>query len=110
MSGRWPRLRWSSRCRRPRLGGSAGLKLGVAEPRRETASLAATMVIGDAMATTDADLPGLVKTLRGVVHTGSTAELLRSFGPDLNAGPASEQAVLPYDSPNPTIKLVAVHR
>ena len=55
-----------------------GLKLGVAEPRRETASLAATMVLGDALATTDTDLPALVKALRGVVHTGSTAEIGRA--------------------------------
>jgi len=105
----WPAQRLPIAALKGLLSGPGGLKLGVAEPRRETASLAATMVLGDALATTDAELPALVRTLRGVVHTGSTAELLRSFGPNLNAGPASEQAVLAYDAGKPTLKLVAVH-
>jgi len=87
---------------------SGSLRLGIAEPRRESASLAATMVIGEALATSDADLPALVKTFRGVVQRSSTAELLRSFGPTVTAGPASEQAVLAYNATNPQIKLAAV--
>jgi Bacterial extracellular solute-binding protein/von Willebrand factor type A domain len=104
----WPAQRLQIAALKGLLGGASGLKLGIAEPRRETASLAATMVLSEALASTDADLPVLVKTLRGVVHTTSTTELLRSFGQNLNAGPASEQAVLAYDTTNPAVKLVAV--
>jgi hypothetical protein len=84
------------------------LKLGIAEPRRETASLAATMVLGEALTATEDDLPALVKTFRSVVHAASTAELLRSFGPRVTAGPASEQAVLAYNATNPAVKLAPV--
>lgn len=105
----WPAQRLQIAALKGLLGGSSGLRLGIAEPRRDTAGLAATMILSEALASTDADLPVLVKTLRGVVHTTSTAELLRSFGQNLNAGPASEQAVLEYDSTNPAVKLVAVH-
>ena len=87
---------------------AGGLHLGIAEPRRETASLAATMVLGEALATSDEDLPQLVKTFRSVVQLSSTAELLRSFGPRVTAGPASEQAVLAYNAGNPPLKLVPV--
>jgi hypothetical protein len=105
----WPARRLQIAALKGLLGGSSGLRLGIAEPRRETASLAATMVLSEALASTDADLPALVQTLRSVAHRASTAELLRSFGPNLNAGPASEQAVLDYDATNPAVKLVAVH-
>jgi len=65
---------------KPLLAAGGPLKLGVAEPRRDTASLAATILLGDALATSDDQLPALVKTFRGVVKTSSTAELLRTFG------------------------------
>ena len=84
------------------------LKLGIAEPRRETASLAATMVLGEALTATVDDLPALVKMFRGVTKTSSTAELLRSFGPQITAGPASEQAVLAYNATGPAVKLAPV--
>jgi Ca-activated chloride channel family protein len=88
--------------------GNPAIKLGVAEPRRETASLAATMMLGDALASSDDDLPALVKTFRGLVKTTGTGELLRTFGTRVTVGPASEQAVLAYNETNPPLKLVAV--
>jgi len=84
------------------------LKLGIAEPRRDSAGLAATMMLAETMATSDAELPALVKALRGLVKTPGTAELLRRFGANLNAGPASEQAVLAHNAGKPPVKLVAV--
>jgi len=43
-----------------------------------------------------------------VVKTSSTAELLRTFGDKVNAGPASEQAILAFNATNPPVKLVGV--
>jgi hypothetical protein len=104
----WPSKRLQVAQVKPLLAAGGPLKLGVAEPRRETASLAATMLLGDALATSDEDLPALVKTFRGVVKTTSTGELLRTFGTRVNAGPASEQAILAYNATNPPLKLVGV--
>jgi hypothetical protein len=88
--------------------GQGALKLGVAEPRRETASLAATMLLGDALATSDEDLPALVQTFRGVVKKSSTADLLAVIGTEANAGPASEQAILAHNEAGASVPLVAV--
>jgi len=104
----WPSGRLQVATVKALLGQGGPLKLGIAEPRRETASLAATMVLGEALATTDEDLPALVKTFRSVVKTPSTTDLLRTFGAKVNAGPASEQAVLAYNATNPPLRLVAV--
>ncbi len=104
----WPARRLQVGAVKAMLGEGGPLKLGIAEPRRETASLAVTMVLGEALATTDEDLPALVKTLRTVVKTTSTAELLRTFGAKVNAGPVSEQALLAYNATDPPLKLVAV--
>jgi Ca-activated chloride channel family protein len=88
--------------------GDSGLTLAVAEPRRESASLAAMMLVGKTLATSDEQLPGLVKMLRGLVKTSSTAELLVALGKSATAGPASEQAVLAHNASGPPVKLVAV--
>lgn len=104
----WPSGRLRVAAVKPLLDQGGPLKLGIAEPRRETASLAAAMVLSETLATSDADLPGLVKMFREVVKTSSTGELLRTFGARVNAGPAAEQAVLTYNASNPPLKLVAV--
>lgn len=88
--------------------GTTGVKLGIAEPRRETASLAATMLLGDVLATRDDELPALVKTFRGVVHEASTDDLLSAMGTALSAAPASEQAVIEFDTANPGARLAGV--
>jgi Ca-activated chloride channel family protein len=104
----WPAARLRVAQIKPLLAAGGPLKLGIAEPRRDTASLAATMLLGDALATSDADLPALVKTFRGVVKTSSTGELLRTFGERVNAGPVAEQAILAYNATNPLLRLVGV--
>jgi Ca-activated chloride channel family protein len=104
----WPGTKLQVAQVKPLLAAGGPLKLGVAEPRRDTASLAATILLGDALATSDDQLPALVKTFRGVVKTSSTAELLRTFGDKVNAGPASEQAILAFNATNPPVKLVGV--
>jgi hypothetical protein len=103
----WPARSIKPAAMKPLLTAGTGLKLGLAEPRRETASLAGAMVFGDAMATSAADLPALVKVFRDVVKKPDTMSLLKSFGPKLNAAPASEQAVLAFNSVAP-VKLVPV--
>ncbi len=104
----WPASKLPVAQVKPLLAAGGPLKLGVAEPRRDTASLAATILLGEALATSDDELPGLVKTFRGVVKTSSTAELLRMFADKVNAAPASEQAILAYNASTPSLKLVGV--
>jgi hypothetical protein len=104
----WPAAKLKLASIKGLLGQGGALKLGIAEPRRETASLAGTMLLSETLAATDDDLPGLVRTFRSVVKTSSTAELLRTFGEKLNAAPASEQAVLEYNASSPALKLVTV--
>jgi hypothetical protein len=103
----WPARPIKPAALKPLLTAGTGIKLGLAEPRRETASLAGAMVFGDAMATSAADLPALVKVFRDVVKKPDTMSLLKSFGPKLTAAPASEQAVLAFNSAAP-VKLVPV--
>jgi hypothetical protein len=103
----WPARRLQVASMKELLTGG-NLQLGIAEPRRDTASLAATIMLGEALATTSEDLPAVVKTFREVVKTSSTGELLGTFGTRVNAGPASEQAILAYNATSPTLPLVAV--
>jgi hypothetical protein len=104
----WPARPLKPAALKPLLGSGSPLKLGIAEPRRETASLAGAMVVGDALATSTADLPLLVSVFRNVVKKPDTGSLLRAFGPSLNAAPASEQAVLAFNQAGPPLKLVPV--
>jgi hypothetical protein len=103
----WPARPIKPAALKPLLTAGTGLKLGLAEPRRETASLAGAMVFGDALATSTADLPALVKVFRDVVKKPDTMSLLKAFGPELTAAPASEQAVLAFNAAAP-VKLVPV--
>src|SRR5690348_444872 len=52
--------------------------------------------------------PDWSRSLRGIVKTSSTGELLRTFSDKMNVGPASEQAVLAFDADDPLSKLVPV--
>jgi hypothetical protein len=90
------------------IGPGGPLTLAVAEPRRETAGLAAALLFSDALAPTDDALPGLVRTFRGIVKTNSTDELLAALGSRATAGPAAEQAVYAYNATNPPNPLVGV--
>jgi Ca-activated chloride channel homolog len=104
----WPAARLDIAAVKPMLTAGGPLKFGIAEPRRETTGLAAAMLLGESVATSDADLPALVKAFRSVVKAPSTADLLGGVGPNLNAAPSSEQAVLAHNGTNPPVKLVAV--
>lgn len=84
------------------------LKLGIAEPRRETSGLVAVILLSSALATSDEDLPILVKTVREVTKASSMAELLEMFKARINAAPASEQAVIAHNATGPDVPLVAV--
>jgi Ca-activated chloride channel family protein len=84
------------------------IRFGIADPRRETASLAAAMLLGEMLAVSDEDLPALVKTFRSMAKTSSTADLLRLVGPKVTAAPVSEQAVLAYNVANPGSGIEAV--
>jgi hypothetical protein len=104
----WPEGRLRLAEIKPMLTEGGPLKLGIAEPRRDSAGLAATMLLAETMATSDAELPALVKALRGLVTAAGPAELLKSFGTKVNAAPTSEQAVMAYNAGKPRVKLVAV--
>jgi hypothetical protein len=88
--------------------GHSPITLGIADPHRDTAALITTMVLGDALSDTDADLPALVATFRGLVKTRSVPDLLPLLGKQADAGPAYEQAVIAYDATHPAIPLIAV--
>src|SRR5262249_42646006 len=90
------------------LSQSTGVKLGVADPRRDTASLAAAMMVGEAVATDDALLPGLVKMFRGVVRADSEPDLLAGLGTQATGGPASAQEVTTLHARNSATPLAAV--
>jgi hypothetical protein len=90
------------------LNAGGPLKLGVAEPRRDSASLAAIMALGSVLAPTNAQLPALVGTMRGLVKTGSTDDLLAGLGGTATAGPASEQSVLAHNASSSPVKLATV--
>jgi Ca-activated chloride channel family protein len=103
----WPAAPVALSALKSQLSGGS-IKLGISEPRRETAGLAAAIMLSETLATTDDELPGLVAILRRIVKTSSTGELLRTFSDKMNVGPASEQAVLAFDAGNPPLKLVPV--
>lgn len=85
------------------------LKLVVADPRRDAASLAGAMVLRDVVVVGKADLPKLVGVYRTVGHgIPDQATLLKAFGDPKAAAPLSEQAVLAYDRGNPDTALTAV--
>jgi Ca-activated chloride channel homolog len=84
------------------------LKLGIAEPRRESASLAAAMLLAGALAPTDEQLPALVRIFRSVTRTADTGELLLALGDQVTAGPVAEQSVYAHNATNAPNRLVAV--
>jgi hypothetical protein len=88
--------------------GAGPVSMVFADPHRDTAGLVATMLLGEALTSTDSDLPALVRTFRTLVKTSSTEQLLPVLGRQATAGPASEQAVVGYDARRPAVPLAAV--
>src|SRR5262245_1783261 len=106
----WPDRGMPPEAVRQMLSGTGALRLVLADPRRETASLVVTLLLGEAFVTSEEELPALVKAFRGVARTQSTAELLRVLAYRRSVGPASEQAVLTHAAAatEPAVRVVAV--
>ncbi|NUR72260.1 MAG: VWA domain-containing protein [Hamadaea sp.] len=88
------------------------VKLGMTDPRRDTASLAGAMLLKDVVVTQDADLPKLVGAFRLRVNTdkayADTKDVFAGFATGLGAAPVSEQSVIQYNAGNPAVKVAAV--
>jgi Mg-chelatase subunit ChlD len=91
---------------------SGQLKLGMTDPRRDTASLIGAMLLKDVVVTQDSDLPKLVGAYRLRVNTDRSyadgKELFAGFAQGLGAAPLSEQSVIAYNATNPPVKVAAV--
>ncbi len=78
------------------------LKLGLIEPRRDTAGMVGAMVLSDAVVASPADLPALVKVYRTLAGaTNDTNGLWQAMGDGtkgLNGAPVSEQALLIHNA------------
>lgn len=83
-------------------------QVGVAEPRRDSASLAGAILLHDAIATSPAQLPLLVAAYRTINLVPDQTALLSSFGTRQTLAPLTEQAVLSYDANSPQSPLAAV--
>jgi len=83
------------------------VQIGLAEPRRDSASLAGAVMLHDAVVTSPAQLPALVATYRAATVAPDQATLLKGFGTTQVIAPMSEQAVLAYDGSGPQLPLVA---
>ncbi|HEV7896350.1 MAG TPA: substrate-binding domain-containing protein, partial [Planosporangium sp.] len=84
------------------------IQVGVAEPRRDAASLAGAILMYDAVVTGPAQLPALVGAYRGVSVVPDQAALLRAFGQGQTIAPMTEQSVLAHDAGSPQAPLTAV--
>lgn len=85
------------------------LKIGMVEPRRDTAGMVGAMVISDAVVTAPKDLPRLVLSYRNVAAlVNDVPALWESFGRGITGAPVSEQAVLAYNTTNTASPMAAV--
>ena len=88
------------------------IKLAMADPRRDSASLAGAIVLNGLLVAKPADLPNLVGAYRMVgsgriPDTTALSALFTAQSP-INVAPMSEQAVLDYDTRHPDRPLAAV--
>jgi hypothetical protein len=94
------------------LRGENLLRLGVVEPRRDTAGMVGAMVMADALVASDKDLPALVLAYRKLgAQVNDTQALWREFGratEPLDGAPVSEQALLAYNAGGTTSPMAAV--
>jgi hypothetical protein len=85
------------------------LKIGMVEPRRDTAGMVGAMAISDAVVASPKDLPRLVLSYRKVAAlVKDLPALWESFGRGVTGAPVSEQAVLAYNSGNAASPMAAV--
>jgi Ca-activated chloride channel family protein len=91
-------------------GKPGDLRLAVADPRHDSASLAGAIILHDMLVHSQQDLPTLVGAYRvvGAHRSADTTALTSLFaGQEINAAPMSEQAVINYDSTHPDRPLTA---
>ncbi len=78
------------------------LKLGLVEPRRDTAGMVGAMALSDAVVASPADLPALVKVYRSLAGaTNDINGLWQAMGDGskgMNGAPVSEQALLAHNA------------
>jgi len=85
------------------------LKIGMVEPRRDTAGMVGAMVISDAVVAAPKDLPRLVLSYRNVAAlVNDVPALWQSFSKDITGAPVSEQAILAYNASNAASPMAAV--
>jgi hypothetical protein len=94
----------------PAPGGAPVLNLGVAEPRRETTSLAGALVLMRALVRSEEDLKYLVGAFRQIEGPApDTGSLLEAFGSQgIDAAPMSEQMVIRHNAGAPAEPIAAV--
>lgn len=94
------------------LGQNDKFKLGMVDPRRDTASLVGAMLLKDVVVTSEERLPLLVGAYRQYVNVGKsypdTQAVLAAFAEGLGAAPVSEQTVIRYNATNPKVVAAAV--
>ncbi|GAA1801118.1 solute-binding protein [Planosporangium flavigriseum] len=74
------------------------VQVGIAEPRRDAASLAGAVLMYDAVPTGPAQLPALIGAYRGISVVPDRAALLRVFDRSQAIAPVAEQAILAPDA------------
>ncbi|MFC7245480.1 VWA domain-containing protein [Catellatospora aurea] len=85
------------------------LKLGVVEPRRDTAGMVGAMMLSDAVVASEADLPALVAVYRGIGGpVPDTGALWKAYAAGMTGAPVSEQAVIAYNAATPKAPMAAV--
>jgi hypothetical protein len=86
------------------------LKLGLVEPRRDTAGMVGAMVLSDAVVASQKDLPKLVKVYRSLAGTFLDTDAgWQAIGAQSVGGlPVSEQALLTYNAGGKTAPVAAV--
>jgi hypothetical protein len=86
------------------------LKVGVVDPRRDTAGLAGAMIVRNAVVTDANKLPSLIALYRMINRATmpDTAILQKAFAQGVKVAPMSEQAVLAHNAATPNAPLAAV--
>lgn len=84
--------------------------MGIVDPRRDSASLAAAMVVRDAVVTDESKLPGLIAVYRVINrgHVPDVDSLSAAFTQGIRIAPMSEQAVAAANTRTPTAPVAAV--
>ncbi len=79
--------------------GKAPLKLGMVEPRRDTAGMVGAMMLSDAVVASEKDLPNLVFAYRSIgAQVNDPEALWQAFANGITGAPVSEQALLTYNA------------